>query len=155
MQIDPDLCIGCGQCLPYCPVKAIRLEGDVSEIDLDECAECGNCLRSSDCPVDAIYQQDLEWPRTVRSISIIRPDGQLGREARHAAGVGVRGCQGPTFGSRCVWTDPAPRRSLVMLRCWLLSIHTASYTRLQVISPLRCATNPRARPSRCRSCIRA
>lgn len=68
MQIDPDLCIGCGQCLPYCPVKAIRLERDVSEIDLDECAECGNCLRSADCPVDAIYQQDLEWPRTVRSI---------------------------------------------------------------------------------------
>ncbi|MCK4962511.1 MAG: 4Fe-4S binding protein [Anaerolineales bacterium] len=68
MQIDPDLCTGCGQCLPYCPVNTITLEEDVSEIDLDECVECGNCLRNADCPVDAIYQQELVWPRTVRSI---------------------------------------------------------------------------------------
>jgi NAD-dependent dihydropyrimidine dehydrogenase PreA subunit len=68
VQIDPDLCIGCGQCLPYCPVNAITLEEDISQIDLDECAECGNCLRNAHCPVDAIYQQDLAWPRIVRSI---------------------------------------------------------------------------------------
>ena len=68
MQIDQELCIGCGQCVPYCPVNAIRLEDDVSEIDLDECAECGCCLRMADCPVDAIFQQELTWPRTVRSI---------------------------------------------------------------------------------------
>lgn len=68
MKIDPELCIGCGQCPPYCPVGAIFLEEDTAEIDLNECAECGNCLRSANCPVDAIFQQELEWPRTVRSI---------------------------------------------------------------------------------------
>ncbi len=68
MKIDPELCIGCGQCPPYCPVGAISLEEDTAEIDLNECAECGNCLRSANCPVDAIFQQELEWPRTVRSI---------------------------------------------------------------------------------------
>jgi len=68
MKIDQDLCIGCGQCVPYCPVDAIALEDELAEIDLDECAECGNCLRTANCPVDAIYQQELEWPRTVRSI---------------------------------------------------------------------------------------
>jgi len=68
MQIDQELCTGCGQCVPYCPVNAIRLEDDISEIDFDECAECGSCLRMADCPVDAIYQQELTWPRTVRSI---------------------------------------------------------------------------------------
>ena len=41
---------------------------DTAEIDLDECAECGNCLRCAECPVDAIHQQELAWPRTVRSI---------------------------------------------------------------------------------------
>ncbi|MBW1698168.1 MAG: 4Fe-4S binding protein [Deltaproteobacteria bacterium] len=68
MKIDQELCIGCGQCLPYCPVDAISLEDDLAEIDFEECAECGNCLRMASCPVDAIYQQELVWPRTVRSI---------------------------------------------------------------------------------------
>ena len=68
MKIDRDLCIGCGQCKPYCPVGAIKLEDDLAEIDFDECAECGSCLRMAACPVDAIHQQELVWPRTVRSI---------------------------------------------------------------------------------------
>ena len=67
MQIDQDLCIGCGQCVPYCPVGAISLDV-TAVVDLDECAECGCCLRCADCPVDAVYQQELEYPRTVRSI---------------------------------------------------------------------------------------
>lgn len=68
MIIDKDLCIGCGECIPYCPVGALGMLDDQAEIDLDECAECGNCLRCADCPVEAIVQQELAWPRTVRSI---------------------------------------------------------------------------------------
>ncbi len=67
MQIDQELCIACEQCVPYCPVGAISVE-DTAIIDLDECAECGSCLRCADCPTDAIFQQELEYPRTVRSI---------------------------------------------------------------------------------------
>ena len=68
MIIDQELCIGCGDCLPFCPVRAISMPDDQAVIDLDECAECGNCLRCAECPVDAIVQQELQWPRTVRSI---------------------------------------------------------------------------------------
>ena len=68
MKIDQERCIGCGQCLPYCPVKAISMDSDLAEIDFDECAECGNCLRMADCPGDAIYQQEMQWPRIIRSV---------------------------------------------------------------------------------------
>lgn len=84
MKINQDLCIGCGQCVPYCPVKAIALIEERAEIDFDECAECNNYLRMADCPVDAIYQQELVWPRSVRSflsypLTIAEESGISGR----------------------------------------------------------------------------
>jgi ferredoxin len=81
MLIDQEKCIGCGTCVPFCPVEAIQLKDrevlpdadkkkgkKYSVIDLDECAECGVCLRSAGCPRDAIYQQPLKYPRTIRSL---------------------------------------------------------------------------------------
>jgi ferredoxin len=68
MLIDEDKCIACGQCEVYCPVGAITVGDAHAEIDFDECTECYNCLRMADCPTEAIYQQKLEWPRTVRSV---------------------------------------------------------------------------------------
>lgn len=67
MLIDSEKCTDCGQCELYCPVGAILTSGQHTEIDLDECVECSNCLRNAGCPMEAIYQQKLEWPRVVRS----------------------------------------------------------------------------------------
>lgn len=68
MKIDPETCITCEVCVPYCPVQAIRMGEDVAQIDEDECVECGVCLRSGVCPTDAIHEVPLEWPRIIRAV---------------------------------------------------------------------------------------
>lgn len=75
MRIDNEACIGCGKCVPYCPMKAIIWHGEkdsqkgikpYAEIDRDECVECSVCFRSEACPTDAIHEEKLEWPRVLR-----------------------------------------------------------------------------------------
>ncbi|MGI6093755.1 MAG: DUF362 domain-containing protein [Negativicutes bacterium] len=70
MQIKKEKCIGCGRCILYCPVQAIQMsENDnYAVIDQDECVECGACVRSRVCKVDALYQPELTYPRSVRSL---------------------------------------------------------------------------------------
>jgi len=65
--IDQSLCIGCGDCISICPMDAIILDKKAS-IDPDKCVECGVCSRSRICPVDAIKEGKLEWPRVLRGI---------------------------------------------------------------------------------------
>lgn len=69
MIILEDKCTGCNLCIPYCPASAIIDNPVKSTVDIidDECTECGVCYKSEICPVDAIYPQDLEWPRTLRA----------------------------------------------------------------------------------------
>ena len=68
MQINKELCVNCGRCMTRCPVSAIKRTGKIVDIDFDECVECGVCLRAKVCPKDAIYQQELAYPRSVRSL---------------------------------------------------------------------------------------
>lgn len=54
-RIDPDICIGCGACIPECPVDVITGEKkQVHIIDEEGCISCGACAEI--CPVDAISQ---------------------------------------------------------------------------------------------------
>ncbi|MDI7258504.1 MAG: 4Fe-4S binding protein [Thermodesulfobacteriota bacterium] len=68
MIIDKEICVGCGQCQPYCPVGAIVYEDLKSMVNQDVCYECGTCLRSEICPVDAISESPhvYEYPRALR-----------------------------------------------------------------------------------------
>jgi len=84
MLIDRELCIGCEECIAFCPVGAIALDGEEAKIDQQLCTECGNCYRVEVCPVDAIYQNDLVWPRSIRNIfsdpiSVFKETGVSGR----------------------------------------------------------------------------
>jgi NAD-dependent dihydropyrimidine dehydrogenase PreA subunit len=69
MKIDSEKCIGCLECVAYCPVEAIHEVGEkgIAQIDEDECVECSCCLRSVACPTDAIWQPELNFPRILRA----------------------------------------------------------------------------------------
>jgi len=67
MKIDPELCIACEECVPYCPMGAISMKDDVAVTDQDECVECGICLRSGSCSVDAFIDEKAPWPRQIRA----------------------------------------------------------------------------------------
>ena len=75
MEIDSEKCIGCARCLDYCTMRGSVMHPERDKknpgriyyvIEDDECVECSVCLRSGCCPVDALSQADLQWPRIVR-----------------------------------------------------------------------------------------
>ena len=72
MRIDAQKCIGCGRCKDFCIMRAIHFErpgkGTVVRcvVDEDECVDCGICYRSKTCPVDALFQPETEYPRSIR-----------------------------------------------------------------------------------------
>jgi electron transport complex protein RnfB len=41
---DPDVCIGCGDCVERCQMGAIAIVDEVAVIDLDRCIGCGLCV---------------------------------------------------------------------------------------------------------------
>lgn len=68
MKINEN-CLRCRQCIPYCPLAAIINDENkkLVYIEQDECVECGVCRNSGVCPAKAIYQPELEWPRTLKA----------------------------------------------------------------------------------------
>jgi len=54
LQLDEQLCIGCGNCLTVCPHRVFAASNNkVKIVDRGGCMECGACSRN--CPVSAIY----------------------------------------------------------------------------------------------------
>ncbi len=73
MIISDNLCIGCGMCIEVCPGEAIQLRsksdkasGQVASVDHDMCFECGVCMRWDNCPTEAMQEEPVSWPRSVR-----------------------------------------------------------------------------------------
>lgn len=53
LALDPEACVGCGQCALVCPHGVLALEnGKARILDRDGCMECGACAMN--CPTDAV-----------------------------------------------------------------------------------------------------
>ncbi|HHY42620.1 MAG TPA: 4Fe-4S binding protein [Thermoanaerobacterales bacterium] len=57
--INYEKCVGCGNCIDYCPLEAISLKDDKAHIDQDICTNCYVCIRNKVCPVGAIERPEL------------------------------------------------------------------------------------------------
>jgi NAD-dependent dihydropyrimidine dehydrogenase PreA subunit len=66
LRIDPDVCVNCENCLPYCPMAAIKAGAAAPIIDQNECVECNICLNSRVCPSEALVMPELVYPRILR-----------------------------------------------------------------------------------------
>lgn len=71
MMVNQELCVGCGRCVPYCPVRAISIVHKKAVIDQEICVECGTCGRKNNivkCPTNALYEREdvTKQPRSIR-----------------------------------------------------------------------------------------
>ncbi|MBW2148275.1 MAG: 4Fe-4S dicluster domain-containing protein [Deltaproteobacteria bacterium] len=77
MRSDPEKCIGCELCRIYCPVDVIHTKPRSPDmpgkgkyyvvIDEEGCVECRCCVRADVCKSGALYQPEMQWPRTIRA----------------------------------------------------------------------------------------
>ncbi|WP_300460171.1 4Fe-4S binding protein [Desulfobacula sp.] len=56
MQINPELCSGCGFCVRDCPVEAVTIVKKKAKIDTVRCTHCNVCFRV--CPENAVIATD-------------------------------------------------------------------------------------------------
>lgn len=53
LELNADLCVGCGMCLEVCPHAVLALEDGRTRIaNRDACMECGACMEN--CPTGAL-----------------------------------------------------------------------------------------------------
>ena len=52
LKVNPDLCVGCGACVPACPFGALAMGATIVACDGDRCTGCGACVPV--CPVSAL-----------------------------------------------------------------------------------------------------
>jgi len=53
LELNPDLCIGCGECEKVCPHSVFKvIDKKATLADKNGCMECGACVKN--CPANAL-----------------------------------------------------------------------------------------------------
>lgn len=56
VEVDQDLCVGCGYCIEVCPqVFSATYDGKAIVLNIQGCKECDCVGIAKECPVKAIY----------------------------------------------------------------------------------------------------
>ncbi|UCB59658.1 MAG: 4Fe-4S binding protein [Candidatus Bathyarchaeota archaeon] len=73
--IVKDLCTGCSDCVPICPVNAIAMEGEKAAINPFICMGCGACIPV--CPVEAIDFKNSTSRQIIANLRGVLAEKQL------------------------------------------------------------------------------
>lgn len=58
IEVDPESCIGCGECIEACPADVFEIRDEKSTVINEEgCVGCGSCLEI--CQEDAITLSEI------------------------------------------------------------------------------------------------
>ncbi len=57
---DPETCTGCGTCVDRCPMTAITLKDDKTEVNAFRCIGCGNCVAICGSEAMELHKKDFE-----------------------------------------------------------------------------------------------
>ena len=68
--VEAEVCTGCGDCVPACPVRAVELRNEKAVVDTERCILCTSCIAV--CTKDAILIPTREG-RFVRSLPTQEP----------------------------------------------------------------------------------
>ena len=98
IDINNSACVGCKNCLLFCPDDAIRYENGKCFIDKDVCTQCGVCLES--CPENAIAFTPDTDPLKIFQLAISNP----------GAGTKITGGNSGRGGNEVKTLDVVPRQ---------------------------------------------
>lgn len=88
MKVNSE-CIGCRDCLPYCPQRAISMNPeDRAEIDRYRCVECGLCFDTDICPVSAFEEDHDELAELKKRFGRLLSGFPGGKKAGRGGGFG-------------------------------------------------------------------